>query len=519
MNRALRRAVVLRTRLKNKYNKSRTVQNWEAFRKQRNLCVKLFRTEKRNFYKNLDISQITDNKQFWNTVKPFISNKNKAKVKITLIEDDRIISKDEEVAETLNNYFVTVTDSLGLTENSEIITSTEGATDPIDQALIKYSNHPSIRKIRSLVQNDSLFYFDVSIEEMKTEIDRLNPSKATTFKNIPPKILKGSSDICAESLQIIFNDGIENYSFPDKLKSAGVSSLRKAEAKTSKKNYRPVSVLPTASKIFERIMDRQINKYITPFLSTLLCGFRKGFNTQHALIRMLEKWKVSLDNGEDVGAILMDLSKAFDCIKHDLLLAKLYAYGFSRESLSLVHSSLENRQQRVKINGSFSTFKYLALGVPQGSVLGPLFFNIYINDLLLSIQETDICNYADDTTIYACHKNIDNVIRSLESDSNVIIQWFTDNFMKLNTDKCHFMILGKSSNQDVTVNVGSSVIGNTEEEKLLGVMIDKKLTFETHINKLCKKAGNKLFALSRLSPYMNSNKLRILMRAFVTSQF
>ena len=105
-----------------------------SFLKQRNLCIKLFRTEKRNFYKNLDISQITDNKMFWNTVKPFISNRNKAKTKITLIEDERIISKDEEVAETLNEYFVTVTDSLGCTENVEIITSTEGVTDPIDQA-------------------------------------------------------------------------------------------------------------------------------------------------------------------------------------------------------------------------------------------------------------------------------------------------------------------------------------------------------------------------------------------------
>ena len=121
--------------------------------------------------------------------------------------------------------------------------------------------------------------------------------------------------------------------------------------------------------------------------------------------------------------------------------------------------------------------------------------------------------------IYACHKNIDNVIWSLENDSTVIIQWFTDNFMKLNPDKCHFMVLGKSSNQDVTVNVGSSIIKNTKQEKLLGVMIDKKLTFETHINKLCKKAGNKLFALSRMSPYMNSNKLQFLMRAFVMSQF
>ena len=116
-------------------------------------------------------------------------------------------------------------------------------------------------------------------------------------------------------------------------------------------------------------------------------------------------------------------------------------------------------------------------------------------------------------------KNIDNVIWSLANDSTVIIQWFTDNFMKLNTDKCHFMVPGKSSNQDVTVNVGSSVIGNTDEEKLLGVTIDKKLTFEMHINKLCKKAGKKLFAFSRMSPYMNSNKLRIVMRAFVMSQF
>ena len=104
----------------------------------------------------------------------------------------------------------------------------------------------------------------------------------------------------------------------------------KQSSKTSKKNYRPVSLLPTVSKVFDRIMDRQIIKYITPFLSILLCGFRKGFTTQHALIRMVEKWKVSLDNGENVGGILMDLSKAFDCIKHDLLLAKLHAYGFSR---------------------------------------------------------------------------------------------------------------------------------------------------------------------------------------------
>ena len=372
MNRTLRKATMLRSRLKNRYNKSPTAEHWEAFRKQRNLCVKLFRTEKRNFYKKLNISDITDNKKFWKTVKPVLSDKGRSSSKITLIEDEKIISNDEEVAETLNNYFVTVTDSLGITENSDIISSTEGAPDPIEKARLKYSNHPSIRKIRNFVQNADPFKFQkVSLEQMDNEIRRLNPKKVTTFKNIPAKVLKSNSDVCSVSLQLIFNNCIENGLFPDSLKLADITSLHKMDEKTRKKNYRPVSVLPTVSKVFERIMDRQITAYISSYLSSLLCGFRKGYNTQHALIRMLEKWKGSLDNGENIGAILMDLSKAFDCIKHDLLLAKLDAYGFSREALCLVNSFLENRQQRVKINGSFSTYKQLSLVVRQGSALVP----------------------------------------------------------------------------------------------------------------------------------------------------
>ncbi len=179
----------------------------------------------------------------------------------------------------------------------------------------------------------------------------------------------------------------------------------------------------------------------------------------------------------------MDLSKAFDCIQHDLLLAKLNAYGFSREALCLIHNFLEGRQQRVKVNGSFSTYEHLSLGVPQGSVLGPLLFNIYINDLLFSFDKTDICNYADDTTIYACNKNLDNVIGKLENDSNIIIQWFADNFMKLNTDKCHLLVLGKSASQSVTVNIGNSSIENKDEEKLLGVTIDKKRTSQSYVKR------------------------------------
>ena len=134
-----------------------------------------------------------------------------------------------------------------------------------------------------------------------------------------------------------------------------------------------------------------------------------------------------MDSGGFAGAVLMDLSKAFDCLNHELLLAKLHAYGFSKSALTLIHSYLSNRRQRVKINGSFSTWKDTNLGVPQGSVLGPLLFNIYINDIFLLMNGTEICNYADDTTIYSCGYDIRNIIIKLEQDANHLATWFPEN--------------------------------------------------------------------------------------------
>ena len=146
----------------------------------------------------------------------------------------------------------------------------------------------------------------------------------------------------------------------------------------------------------------------------------------------------------------MDLSKAFDCIKHDLLIAKLHAYGFNHDALTFLYSYLSDRQQRVKMNGSFSSKQKLNLGVPQGSVLGPLLFNIYLNDLLISVDDIEICNYADDTTLYACDQNLQNVVERLENVSLKVIKWFSDNCLKLNEDICHFLALGASRDEPVT---------------------------------------------------------------------
>ena len=271
MNRVLRKATMLCSSLKNRYNKSRTVEHLEAFRRQRNLCVKLFRTEKRNFYKNLKTSDITDNKKFWKTLKPVLSDKSRSNSNITLINNNRMISNDKEVVEAMNDYFISITDSLGLTENREVTISTNGLSDPIEKAIMKYSKHPSIRKIRSFAQINGYFKFEeVTLEQMHSEIEGLNPKKATAFGNIPARVLKNSSDICSESLQLIFDNCIQNGVFPDLLKLADVTSLHKSEEKPSKKNYRPVSVFPTVSKVFERLMDKQIIDYMQSYLSSHL---------------------------------------------------------------------------------------------------------------------------------------------------------------------------------------------------------------------------------------------------------
>ena len=214
----------------------------------------------------------------------------------------------------------------------------------------------------------------------------------------------------------------------------------------------------------------------------------------------------------------MDLSKAFDCLNHELLIATLSAYGFSTSALRLIHSYLNERKQRVRMNGSFSTWRETTIGVPQGSVLGPLLFNIYLNGLFMFVKDAQICNYADDTTIYACDNNVESIIETLEGDALKIAEWFPNNCMKLNEDKCHLMVFGDKSN-DISLNIGSVRIKESTEEKLLGVILDKTLCFKQQVRSICKKAGQKLHALSRISHFLDTEKLKRIMKAFILSQF
>ena len=179
---------------------------------------------------------------------------------------------------------------------------------------------------------------------------------------------------------------------------------------------------------------------------------------------MIEKWRESLDSGGNFGALLTDLSKAFDCLPHDLLIAKFHAYGIDMPSLKLLHSSLTKRRQRVKINNTCSSWSEILFGVPQGCILGPLLFNIFLCDLFLFVPDISIANYADDNTPHATNKHLDTVLKDLEQGSDTLLKWFIDYLLKANPKKYHLLV---STNEKRHLNVGEIEISNSKCENWL----------------------------------------------------
>ena len=243
------------------------------------------------------------------------------------MDEDNIISEDSEVAEMLNNFFDNAVKDLKINENQYILSNTNGIDNPVDIAVEKYKNHPSILTIKANVSSSNFHFQTVTQKDIENEISNLDSTKTGTINGIPTKRLKDASDICSEYLLKIWNNEIvENGYFPDKLKLADVTQIFKKDNATQAKNYRPISVLPSVSKVFERLIQKQLLSHIDSYLSPYLCGYRKGYSAQNALIHLIEKWRKTLDSKGYAGAILMDLSKAFDTINHELIYIYIYIY-------------------------------------------------------------------------------------------------------------------------------------------------------------------------------------------------
>ena len=437
------------------------------------------RLKKQKYYECLDISKIADNKNFRKTISPLFSNKSySTNSRITLLENGEVLSEETKVADTFNEFFSNVVKELKIENDNNLINDDISdeieETDPVLKAIKKCKNHPSIFRINNSFKHPKVFSFKYfNVEDVKREINNLNSKKATPKGDIPVKILKWNSDIVAPVLTECYNQNIKNSTFPNELKNADISAppVFKKKDRHDKSSYRPVSILPLLSKPSERILYEQIDSHTKDILSKYQVGFRKRFNSQHSLLAMFEKWKKVLNNGGSCGVLLVDLSKAFDCIVHDLLLAKLSAYGFDYNSLKLINSFLCARKFMTKIASSYAPYLDLLVGVPQGSILGPLLFNIYMCDLFLSDCETNIINYADDTTLCACEPNMDLLLSKFEKDTSTVFTWFQNNYLIANSGKSHLLT---TSDNIQHINVEGNQLSSSKSEEVLGILIDHK---------------------------------------------
>ena len=514
MNSNLRKAIFQRNMWRNKfYSDRRNLSFRENYSMWRNKVSNLRKKSIKEYIGNRCNKDI-GSKNFFNTLKPFLSNKSSFNSgnRIILRDDDRVISNISEVANIFNDYFASIAEYSDMYDGLNEIS--------LEDILCKHMHHVSIRNINDMFSSKNEFSFSpVSSECIEKYILKLQTKKAIGHDGIHPMFLKLSSCSLSPSLSFIFNKCISSGIFPNSLKMAEICPVFKKKDSLLKENYRSVNLLVVVSKVFERVMADQIIAYFQSILSSSLSAYRKGYNCQHVVLQLTEFWRKSLDDDLFVGTVAMDLSKAFDTMPHALLIAKLNAYGLNNSACNVVISYLKNRHQRVKVMGEHSKWVTINRGVPQGSVLGPLLFNIFINDLFYAGINSPIANYADDNHIYNSNKDFDLLLHVLENDTATAINWFNQNYMNANADKFHTMIMNRKGSISTSISVENIVLPSEDNLNVLGINLDAKMKFDKHISNIAKRASQQINVLQRLSKFLCFDSRLLVYNSFISSNF
>ena len=363
-----------------------------------------------------------------------------------------------------------------------------------------------------------MFFTPVNEQEVRNIVFLLKNS-SPGWDDISAKVIKNSFDLYIQPLTHILNMSLTQGVVPNELKLAKVIPLFKSGDKQLIKNYRPVSILPVFSKIFERISYNRLYSFITQnnLLYKYQFGFKKHYGTNSALILLIDKIMNSLNNGDIVLGLFLDFSKAFDCVNHEILIRKMSKYGIRGLCLDWFIDYLSQRKQYVLYNGNKSCEQIISCGVPQGSILGPVLFLLYINDLPNISEKLFTILYADDSNIFLVGKNAEVLIRTLNNEMYKLINWLNANQLCLNIDKTQYMFfsLRKHISCNLHVTMNNQNIKRVDCVKFLGIYIDSQLSWHNHINYIKSKISKGIGVLCKARKYFDINTLTTLYYSFV----
>ena len=340
--------------------------------------------------------------------------------------------------------------------------------------------------------------------------------------SVPTHILKDYGELLVNPLHCIINKSLREGIFPALLKSARICPIFKKGDKMNCGNYRPISLLSNLSKIFERIYFNQLEHFlnVNDLIYNLQFGFRKKYSTNHALLSIVEQIRHNLDNGSFACGVFVDLEKAFDTVNHKILLSKLDHYGIRGRANEWVKSYLSNRDQFVNLNNCTSSKNSIKCGVPQGSILGPLLFIIYINDMNKAIANCVTHHFADDTNLLYAHKDPNVIRKVVNKDLDLLFQWLCANRLSLNVSKTEFIIFRppkKNLSDRIVLTLNNTKIFESLKIKYLGLLMDTRLNWKAHIHELSKKLSQAIGMIYKIRQSCNHQVLLSLYHAIFNS--
>ena len=495
MTKGLENACKKKNTLYKLYMKNRTKEAESRYKTYKNKLMSIIRHKKKDYYHN-ELEQHRCNTQAtWKILNSIIKKGHVSNnYPNHFIKDKVSINKTNEIANEFNNFFVNVGPTLA--NNIPEQSDSEG----LNEIIIKQNPN-------------SMFIKKVHEAEILEIVQQFKNKKSTDCTDIDMALVKEIINSIITPFTYICNQSFLNGVFPTGMKTSKVIPIFKNGDKHNFTNYRPISLLSQFSKILEKLFVLRLDNYIEKhnLLSNHQYGFRTNRSTSMAVMELVENISEAIDNNEYTIGVFIDLSKAFDTIHHGLLLKKMERYGIRGTANKWLMSYLTNRNQYVSINNIESEKRNITYGVPQGSVLGPKLFIMYINDKCEIIDNLNAILFADDTSLYCSGGNLEQLLVTVEKELKTLKKWFDINKLSLNVSKTKFIIFGnrKLSNQ-IKIKFADVEIEQVQDTKFLGITIDNKLNWKTHINNLRTKVSKTIAILYKMKPILDQKSLHLL---------